>query len=82
VVHYETAGIYSFLGESDLAIAYLRKFDSVNRWDDGKLHFIQRDPQFDNIRNHEDFKAIIKIKMEEVLAVREEVARLEAAGEL
>lgn len=82
VVHYETAGIYSFLGESDLAIAYLKKFDSVNRWDDGKLHFIQRDPQFDNIRNHEDFKAIIKRKMEEVLAVREEVARLEAAGEL
>jgi TolB-like protein len=82
VVYYETAGIYSFLGESDLAIEYLKKFDSVNRWDDGKLHFIQRDPQFDNIRNQESFKAIIEKRMGEIYAVREEVARLEAEGKL
>lgn len=81
-VYYEDAGIYAFLGKEKLALEYLKKFDSVNRWDDGKLHFIQRDPLFDNIREKEEFKKIINKRMEEIKEVREEVARLEAAGEL
>ena len=81
-VYYEDAGIYAFLGKEELAFEYLRKFDSINRWDDGKLHFIHRDPQFDNIRENEEFKAIIKKRMEEIKRAREEVRRLEASGKL
>ncbi len=81
-VYYEDAGIYAFLGKEELAFTYLRKFDSINRWDDGKLHFIQRDPQFDNIRENEEFKAIINKRMEQIKKAREEVSRLEASGEL
>ncbi|WP_297693099.1 hypothetical protein [uncultured Eudoraea sp.] len=81
-VYYEDAGIYAFLGKEELALEYLRKFDSINRWDDGKLHFIQRDPQFDNIRENEEFKAIIKKRMEEIKRAREEVRRLKASGKL
>ena len=81
-VLYESAGIYSFLGDEEKALEHLMKFDSINRWDDGKLHFIQRDPQFDNIRETEEFKAIVNKRMADIQQAREEVSRLEAAGEL
>ena len=82
LVYYESAGIHSFLGDKQQAIVYLRKFDSINRWDDGKLHFIQRDPLFDNIREDVEFKEIVTRRLEENKRIREEIARLEAAGEL
>ncbi|WP_445386446.1 hypothetical protein ACT6NV_06510 [Robiginitalea sp. IMCC44478] len=81
-IFYESAGIYSFLGKHELAFEYLRKFDSINRWDDGKLHFIQRDPSFDNIREIQEFKMIVDKRMEEIRSVQNKVARLEASGEL
>jgi TolB-like protein len=81
-VHYEDAGIYAFLGDEKQAFTYLRKFDSINRWDAGKLHFILTDPLFDNIREKEEFKAIINKRMEEIKKVREEVRSLEASGKL
>lgn len=81
-VVYESAGICSFLGEKEKALEYLAKFDGFNRWDDSKLHFIQRDPQFDNIRDTEEFKAIVKKRMEQIMTARKEVRKLEAAGEL
>jgi tetratricopeptide (TPR) repeat protein len=82
LVYYESAGIHSFLGDKQHAIVYLRKFDSINRWDDGKLHFIQRDPLFDNIREDVEFKEIVTRRLEENKRIREEIAMLQAAGEL
>ena len=81
-IYYENAGIYATLGDEEQAIEYLIKFDSVNRWDDGKLDFIQIDSMFDNIREHEKFKEIIQGRLDQNQHFREELARLEAAGEL
>ena len=80
-IFYENAGIYSFLGKKKLAYKYLEKFDETNRWED-KIYFIQMDPLFDNIRDDEEFKTIINKELEENRKIREEIARLEAAGEL
>jgi tetratricopeptide (TPR) repeat protein len=81
-VYYESAGIYVMLGKEKEALETLHKFDSINRWDDGKLHFIMQDPMFNNIRETEAFKVIINKRMDEIRSVREEVARLETAGAL
>ena len=81
-IYYENAGIYATLGDEKQAIEYLIKFDSLNRWDDGRLDLIQIDPMFDNIREHQQFKDIIRSRREQNRHFREEIARLEAAGEL
>ncbi|WP_445383249.1 hypothetical protein [Robiginitalea sp. IMCC43444] len=81
-VLYESAGIYAMLGKKQQALETLYKFDSINRWDEGKLHFIQLDPMYDNIRGAEAFQGIINKRMAEIRAVRDEVTRLEAAGAL
>jgi len=80
-IFYDNAGIYSFLGKKKLAYKYLRKFDKSGRWQ-YRVYFIQLDPLFDNIRDDEEFKTIINKELEENRKIREEISRLETAGEL
>ena len=81
-VLYETAGIHSFLGNEEKAFEYLRIFDETNRWDDGKIYWIQSDPSFDNIRGKEEFKKIINKRLQERSNDRQKLAELEAKGEI
>lgn len=80
-IFYENAGIYAFLGNKKEAFKYLRKFDQSNRWEK-KIDLIQIDPLFDNIRDEEEFKAIINRQLESTRKISEEVKRMEALGEL
>lgn len=53
---YDLAGIYSFLGDKQLALKYLRLSDEV-RFILPSL--IDRDPLFDNIRHLDEFSDIV-----------------------
>jgi hypothetical protein len=80
-IFYENAGIYAFLGNKKEAFKYLRKFDQSNRWEK-KIDLIQIDPLFDNIREEEEFKAIINRQLTSTRKISKEVKRMEALGEL
>ena len=83
LVHYiNNAGIFSFLGEKEKAYEYLEKFEQSLSWPWGSVYYIQVDPLFDNIRDDEEFKFILNRALEEKARIREEIAQLEASGEL
>ena len=78
---YQVVGIYSFLGETDKAIESLKILNGNYPW----LHRIYRmqvDPLFDNIRDSEEYKEIVNTRLVANARIREEINRLEAAGEL
>jgi hypothetical protein len=74
------AGIYSFLGETDKAIKYFKRSDVNYLW--GGIYFIQVDPLFDNIRDNVEYQEIVNNQLAKNKNIREEINRLEAAGEL
>lgn len=79
---YNSAAICAFLGEKERAYDYLRRFDgSLIRWD-SLIYRVQFDPMFDNLREDEEFKSIINEVQGEHKRIREELARVEARGEL
>jgi hypothetical protein len=43
---------------------------------------MQVDPLFDNIRDREEYKEIVNNRLAKNKSIREEIERLEAAGEL
>ena len=79
---YDNVGICSFLGEKGRAYEYLKQFDgSRRRWDE-LIYAVQYDPLFDNIRNDEQFIKITTSVLEEHQKIRDEISRLEDAGEI
>ena len=82
---YFVVGIYSFLGETDKAIKYLKRLDENYSWGghfESDIYLMQLDPWFDNIRDREEYKEIVEVRLAENARIREEINRLEAAGEL
>lgn len=59
---YDLAGIYSFLGNKEMAYYWLEKFEQQDGWrNHGDLvSFIKMDIQFDNIREDQQFKNIVE----------------------
>ena len=81
-VLYSSAGICAFLGEKERAYKYLRGFDKSDiRWD-SRVYLVQVDPLFDNIREDAEFKTLTNQVLEEHKRIREEIAKMELAGEL
>jgi TolB-like protein len=81
-VLYSSAGICAFLGEKERAYEYLGRFDKSDiRWD-SRVYLVQVDPLFDNIREDAEFKTITNQVLEEHKRIREEIAKMELAGEL
>jgi hypothetical protein len=74
-------GTYSFLGETDKAIEYLKILDENYPWVH-RIYLLQVDPLFDNIRDREEYQEIVNNQLAKNKSIREEIARLEAAGEL
>jgi class 3 adenylate cyclase/TolB-like protein len=79
---YDNAGICSFLGDTERAIEYLRKYDETSFWKLGTIYFIQVDPLFDNIRDNPGYQEMVNKVVERNTNIRKEIARLETAGEL
>lgn len=73
--YYDLAGIYAFLGDTEKVYYWLEKFEEENGWlKYGALEsFIQFDFQFDNIRNEERFKNILKRGVKQKEIVRKEI---------
>jgi hypothetical protein len=78
---YGYAMIYSFLGETDKAIKYLKRFDDNYPWGQ-KFYMMQVDHLFDNLRDHREYQKIVKNQLLKNKNIREEIIRLEVAGEL
>ncbi len=78
---YHVVGIYSFLGETDKAIEYLKILNKNYPWVH-RIYMMQVDPLFDNIRDRREYKEIVNNRLVKNKNIREEIARLEAAGEL
>ena len=78
---YDYAAMNSFLGKTDLAIEYIKRLDENYNWQD-LVYWMQFDLSFDNLRENEEFQEIINKQLLKNRKIREEIARLEAAGEL
>jgi len=79
VILYNSAAICAYLGEKERAYDYLRKFDgNLIRWDQD-IYTAQLDPMFDNLREDEEFKAIINEVQGEHKRIREELSRAETS---
>jgi len=78
---YNVTGIYSFLGKTDKAIEYLKILNKNFPWVH-RIYMMQVDLLFDNIRDRREYKEIVKNRLAKNKNIREEIARLEASGEL
>ena len=78
---YQVVGIYSFLGETDKAIESLKILNKNYPWVH-RIYMMQVDLLFDNIRDSEEYKEIVNTRLVANARIREEINRLEAAGEL
>ena len=56
--HYKRAGIYSYLGETEKAIEYLKILEELPV-KSPLVYFLQFDPLFDNLRENSEFQKII-----------------------
>ena len=71
------AAINAFLGRKREAYSWLYK----SEWKGCSLYDVKQDLWFGSINQEEEFQKIVKEVHEEKRKVREEIARLEAAGE-
>ena len=71
------AGIHVYLGDKQQAYNWLRK----SKWRSLGLLYAQQDVIFSNINREKEFQDLVGSVMEERKEVREEIARLTAAGE-
>ena len=75
------ARIFAFRGEKTEALVYLEKY-AKKGFAIGQHDFIVIDPFFESLRDHPEFKAIVKQAQEEKAALREQVRQMEERGEL
>jgi tetratricopeptide (TPR) repeat protein len=58
--YYDMAGSYAFLGKKEEAYRYLDEFAKRKFFPIKIVNLIKRDPLFDNLREEEEFEAIVK----------------------
>ena len=78
--YYHLAAIYTIIGNNNKALEILREMEN-SKW---TVHFLlmKANPHFDNLRENEEFNAMIQRQEKKFADIREEIYRLEAAGEL
>lgn len=79
---YDNAGICSFLGDTDRAIEYLRKYNESSSWKSGTIYFIQVDPLFDSMRDNQGYQEIVKKVLANNTNIRAEIEELETSANL
>jgi tetratricopeptide (TPR) repeat protein len=84
VAHYDLAGVYTFLGDKELAYKHLEEFAKTN----SQILYIivmlkQQDPLFDSIREEERFQEILQNMEAKYQAEHERVRKwMEEQGDL
>jgi adenylate cyclase len=76
-ISYDYAGICALTGDKVKAMAILRKFG----WQWGSVYLIQHDKLFDNLRNDQEFKDLVKNALDQKTKLREKIRKMEKAGE-
>jgi tetratricopeptide (TPR) repeat protein len=72
---------YTILGENEKALKYLSEAQSYGIVF-GQQYYIEHYAPFENLRDHPEFKAIVKRALDESAAVRAQVKQMEKWGEI
>jgi tetratricopeptide (TPR) repeat protein len=78
---YDLAGVYAFLGNKEEAYKWLREYEKLG-FSSGIHEYIKVDPLFDNLRNDEEFKEIVKRANNKAASTRARISQMEEQGEL
>ena len=78
---YDLAGVYATLGNKEEAYKWLREYEKLG-FLDGLHEYIKVDLLFDNLRNDEEFKQIIKRANEKANEIRARINEMEEQGML
>ncbi len=78
---YDLARVYAFLGNKEEAYRWLREFEKLG-FIGGTHESIKTDPLFDNLRNDDEFKEIVKRANDEATEIRIMINQLEEQGKL
>jgi hypothetical protein len=78
---YDLAGVYAFLGNKEEAYKWLREYEKIG-FSSGVHEYIKVDPLFDNLRNDEEFKEIVKRANDEAASTRARISQMEEQGML
>jgi TolB-like protein/Flp pilus assembly protein TadD len=78
---YDLAGVYAFLGNREEAYRWLREYEKLG-FSSGIQEYIKVDPLFDNLRNDEEFKEIVKRANDKAAEIRAEIREMEERGEI
>jgi TolB-like protein/Flp pilus assembly protein TadD len=78
---YDLAGVYAFLGNREEAYRWLREYEKLG-FSSGIQEYIKVDPLFDNLRNDEEFKEIVKRANDKAAEIRAKIKKMEEKGEI
>jgi len=78
---YDIAGVYATLGKKEEAYKWLREYEKLG-FRDGMHEYIKVDMLFDNLRNDEEFKEIVKRANDKADEMRSRIDEMEERGEL
>jgi TolB-like protein len=78
---YDLAGVYAVIGNKEEAYRWLREYEKTG-FGYGLHEFIKFDPLFDNLRNDEEFKEIVRRVNDKAAEIRAEIREMEEKGEI
>jgi tetratricopeptide (TPR) repeat protein len=76
---YDLAGVYAFLGNKKEAYKWLRQYEKLG-FIDGLHEYIKADRLFDNLRDDDEFKEIVKRANDKAAEIRARINQLELQG--
>jgi len=76
---YDLASVYAVLGNREEALKWLREYEKMG-FTNGTHEYIKIDPLFDNLRDDEEFKEIVKRANEEKAEIRARINHMEEQG--
>jgi len=78
---YDLAGVYATLGNKEEAYKWLREYEKLG-FNSGVHEYIKVDIMFDNLRNDNEFKEIVKRANDKADEIRARINEMEEQGEL
>ena len=78
---YDLAGVYAFLGNKEEAYKWLMEYEKLG-FREGIHEYIKVDPLFDNLRNDQEFKEIVKRANDKAAEIRAKIKEMEEKGAL
>jgi len=78
---YHLAGVYAVLGNKEEAYKWLREYEKLG-FNMGIHEYIKVDIMFDNLRNDDEFKEIVKRANDKANEIRARINEMEEQGEL